>query len=311
MARYLVTGSTIVNDMLYADGTRKTGFLGGTLYTVNGIRPYTDDLLFITTAGPDFDELYGDYYRKNGLSTAGVEIVLPRTQYNVVEYNAAGQWWEHSIYGEAFEKEIGLVPEVRAEYILKHADESVKGIYFESRVIEGVWKDLDAIRKAAPNACIQAELSTVDIDDPSLRDAVMALIDKIDMYSVNLPESMTLFGTCSEEESLEKIISLGKPCFFRVGEKGSYMVQDGRAWFAPSVGVGESVDATGCGNCSTGASLYGFCEGRHPLMTAILANLAAGVNASHFGPYPLYTEELRGKLFCQAEEMFTQLLEES
>ena len=38
MAKYLVTGSTIVNDMLYADGSKKTGFLGGTLYTVNGIR---------------------------------------------------------------------------------------------------------------------------------------------------------------------------------------------------------------------------------------------------------------------------------
>ena len=309
MARYLVTGSTIVNDMLYADGTRKTGFLGGSIYTVNGIKPYTDDLLFITTAGPDFDSLYGDYFRLNGLSTVGVKEVLPKTQYNVVEYNAAGQWWEHSIYGEQFEKEIGLVPEIRAEYIIEHADESVKGIYLESRVIEGVWKHLDDVRKAAPNACIQAELSTVDIDDASLHGAVMELIGKVDMYSVNLPESMTLFGTRSEEESIRRIIELGKPCFFRVGEKGSYMIQDGRAWFAPSVGVDASVDATGCGNCSTGASLYGYCEGKHPLMTAILANLAAGVNARQYGPYPHYTPELRERLLAQAEEMFEKLTE--
>ena len=289
MAKYLVTGSTIVNDMLYADGTKQTGFLGGSLYTVNSIKPYTDDLLFITTAGPDFDSLYGDYFRRNGLSQAGVEEVLPKTQYNIVEYNAAGQWWEHSIYGEAYEKEIGLVPEVKAEFIIKHADENVKGIYLESRVIESVWKHLDEIRKAAPNACIQAELSTVDIDDPSLHAQVMELIEKIDMYSVNLPESMTLFGTHSEEENIQKIIAIGKPCFFRVGEKGSYMIHDGKAWFAPSVGAAESVDATGCGNCSTGASLYGYCEGKHPLMTAILANLAAGVNTRQYGPYPHYT----------------------
>ena len=309
MAKYLVTGSTIVNDMLYADGTKQTGFLGGSLYTVNSIKPYTDDLPFITTAGPDFDSLYGDYFRRNGLSQAGVEEVLPKTQYNIVEYNAAGQWWEHSIYGEAYEKEIGLVPEVKAEFIIKHADENVKGIYLESRVIESVWKHLDEIRKAAPNACIQAELSTVDIDDPSLHAQVMELIEKIDMYSVNLPESMTLFGTHSEEENIQKIIAIGKPCFFRVGEKGSYMIQDGKAWFAPSVGAAESVDATGCGNCSTGASLYGYCEGKHPLMTAILANLAAGVNTRQYGPYPHYTQQLRQELLEQAEEMFQKLME--
>ena len=255
--------------MLYADGTKQTGFLGGSLYTVNGIKPYTDDLLFITTAGLDFD----------------------------------------SLYGEAYEKEISLVPEVKAEFIIKHADENVKGIYLESRVIESVWKHLDEIRKAAPNACIQAELSTVDIDDPSLHAQVMELIEKIDMYSVNLPESMTLFGTHSEEESIQKIIAIGKPCFFRVGEKGSYMIQDGKAWFAPSVGAAKSVDATGCGNCSTGASLYGYCEGKHPLMTSILANLAAGVNARQYGPYPHYTQQLRQELLEQTEEMFQKLME--
>ena len=34
--------------------SKAEGFLGGTLYTVAGVKPYSDDVLFITTAGPDF-----------------------------------------------------------------------------------------------------------------------------------------------------------------------------------------------------------------------------------------------------------------
>ena len=306
-ASYLVTGSVIVNDMVYADGTRKKGFLGGSIYTVNGIKPYTDDVLFISTGGPDFHDLYGDYFQRNGLTEEGIEIVLPKTQYNVVEYNDKGQWWEHSIYGEEYEKAVGIVPLVMPEYVIKHSDENVRGIYFESMVEEPVWGGLKDIRKAAPHACIQAELATPDIDNPELKNKLFDLIEEVDMYSVNLPESMTLFGTKSEEESVKRIIEIGKPCFYRVGEKGSYMIQDGKAWFAPSVGAKESVESTGCGNCSTGASLYGYCEGKHPLMTAIMANLAAGVNAKQYGPYPYYSKELRQRLINQSETMFNDL----
>lgn len=305
MADYLVTGSTILNDIVYADGTKKCGFLGGTLYAVNGIKTYTDSVLFISPAGPDFDSYYGDYFRANGLSAEGMELILPKTQYNVVEYNAGGQWWEHSVYGEAYVDEVGTDPLVKTEYVVKHSSEDTKGIYFESTCGEDVWDGLCEIRKAARNAVILAELSSVDIEDHKLHGKVFGLIEKVDMYSVNLPESMELFGTSSGEESIKRIIEIGKPCFFRVGNKGSYMIEDGRAWFAPMVGA--SVDSTGCGNCSTGAALYGYCEKKHPLMTAVMANHAAGLNAAQVGPYPLYTKEVREETVRSSEKMFAEL----
>lgn len=303
---YLATGSTILNDIVYADGTKKCGFLGGTLYAVNGIKTYTDSVLFISPAGPDFDSFYGDYFRANGLSAEGMELILPKTQYNVVEYNEAGQWWEHSVYGDAYVNEVGTMPLVKTEYVVKHSTEDTKGIYFESTCEEDVWDGLPEIRKAAPNAVIQAELSSVDIENHTLHKKVFDLIEKVDMFSVNLPESMELFQTSSEEESIQRILEIGKPCFFRVGKKGSYMIEDGKAWFAPM--VGGSVDSTGCGNCSTGASLYGYCEKKHPLMTAILANHAAGLNASQTGPYPLYTKEIREEMVQASEKMFKENL---
>ena len=311
MARYLVTGSVIVNDMRYPDGSVARGFLGGSIYTVNGILPWTEDLLFLSAAGPDFDSLFGDYFRRNGLSMDGIEICFPRTHYTELQYSPTGEWVERSIYGEEFERLYGLFPLAKPEYVVEHGGEDVKGVYFESAVEEEVWLGLDDMRKACPNAAFMAEIGTGNASDPALRDAVFDLIDKVDIYSINRPEAMALFGTKSEEESIEAMIKLGKPCFFRLGKKGSCMVQDSGAWFAPSVGAEESVDSTGCGNCSTGASLYGYCEGFHPLRTACYANVAAGVNARQFGPFPFYSEQVKADMRNRAEELYERLRREN
>lgn len=309
MARYLVTGSVIVNDMRYPDGSEVKGFLGGSIYTVNGILPYTDDVLFVSAAGPDFDSIFGNYFRRNGLSEEGIDICFPKTHYTLVEYSPNGEWVEHSIYGEEFEKKYGPYPLAKAQYVIDHGGEDVKGIYFESGASEDVWKDLPEMRKACPNAVFMAELSTAETKDPDKKDLVLDLIDKLDLYSLNRTEAMDLFGTDNEEDSIKAIIELGKPCFFRMGKKGSAMIQDGKAWFVPSVESESSVDSTGCGNCSTGASLYGYCEGFHPLKTACYANVAAGVNARQYGPFPHYTAEIKNQMKQEAEELYRKYME--
>ncbi len=309
MAKYLVAGCTILNDMFYADGSRAVACLGGAIYALNGIKPFCDDVMIVTVAGPDFDETFGKYYRQNGLTQAGVKLLLPKTHYNNLEYHPDGRWWEYSKYGPEFEAEWWPKAQVRAEYVIEFAGAETRGLYFESSVREEMWTRLDAIRAAAPGAKILWELPTAETADTGLRGQVLALIGALDAYSLNLPESFTFFGTSSEAESVNAILALGKPCFFRVGERGSYMIQDGRAWFAPAMGVERSVDATGCGNCSTGAALYGLAEELHPLKTAVMANLAAGLNAQQFGPYPHFTAELRAELFQMAEAEFARLLE--
>ncbi|MBQ8995316.1 MAG: hypothetical protein IJ091_05835 [Oscillospiraceae bacterium] len=309
MARYLIAGGIIVNDMEYPDGRKVTGFLGGALYTVNGVLPYTEDLLFLSEAGPDFDDFYGDYFRLNHISPNGIANVFPKTCYTLVKYEESGEWSESSIYGPEHHAKYGF-PVVRAKYILENGGPDVRGIYVEASATEPMWDQLDEIRERCPNAKIMVELVTEDAHDLSIRDSVMDLLNnKVDIYSLNLPESMALFGTSSEDESIQAIIRLGKPCFFRVGKKGSYMIQDGKAWFAPSVESDTSVDPTGCGNCSTGAAMYGFCEGCHPLLTAYLANVAAGVNARQYGPFPHYTEEIKKWMRETAEKLYERGLE--
>lgn len=301
---YLATGCTRLNDVVYPNGKKVKGVLGGTLYAVTGIKPFTDSVLLITTAGPDFDHYYGDYFRKNDLSTCGIHFVLPMTEYTILEYADDGRWQEYSKYGDSYMQNWGKMTLIKADYIIKSSSAQTKGIYLESSVKEDIWQGLDDIRRAAPNAKIMWEIPTGDTANPEISKRVFDLIDKCDIYSINLPESLTLFGTTHEENSIHRIIEIGIPCFFRVGEKGSYMIMDGKAWFSPSVQPDKSVDATGCGNCSTAAALFGYCENLHPLKTAIMANLAAHLNTQQYGPYPHFTDVLRQKLVQDAEEEF-------
>ena len=304
---YIISGCTLVDDIIYPDGRSVTGQLGGSIYTLTGIKPYTDDVLFVTTAGPDFEQFYGDYYRRNGLSTAGVQSVLPHTRHNILAYDADGRWRENSKHGFDFELTWGSVALIRAAYITAHASTSTRGIYLESAVREPVWRDLDAIRAAAPHAKIMWELQQSDCEAPSRHAAIRLLIQRVDVYSLNLPESLALFGTTSEAESLAAIIAIGIPCLFRVGTRGAYMIQDGQAWYAPAYDLEATIDATGCGNCATGAALYGYAEGLHPLRTVIQANLAATLNARQYGPFPAFTTELRAQLHDRVEAEFVRL----
>jgi len=304
---YIISGCTLVDDIIYPDGRCVEGQLGGSLYALTGIKPYTDDVLFVSTAGPDFDTFYGAYYRTNGLSTAGIQHVLPHTRHNVLAYQPDGRWREYSKHGFDFELTWGRAALIQAAHITAHASDQTRGIYLESAVREPVWRDIVALRSAAPNARIMWELAPSDCDDPSLHSLIRALIERVDIYSLNLPESMALFGTHSEHESIAAIIAYGTPCLFRVGTRGAYMIQDGRAWYAPAYNLEATVDPTGCGNCATGAALYGYAEGLHPLRTVIQANLAASLNARQYGPFPAFTTTVRAQLSARSAAEYERL----
>ena len=67
------------------------------------------------------------------------------------------------------------------------------------------------------------------------------------------------------------------------------------------------MDATGCGNASTAATLIGFAEGFHPTKTVAMANVSAYCNSRCHGLYPLYDAKIR----TEAESISASLTEMS
>lgn len=296
--KYIVVGPTIVNDIVFVDGSRSKGHIGGAIFCLEGVKVWEDNCLYVSNVGNDFSEFYGEWMEANRCTYEGLQYILPHTQYTELIYGKDGLHSELSVYGAEEEDRVEKLDYISASQIAKYCSEDTKGIYIEASETNPFWEELDAIHRKS-GAKIMWEIPTSAAMTAERHEKVLGCINKTDMYSINYPEAQVLFHVKSPEEAVEKIKSLNVPCFFRVGKKGSYMIAGGEATFAPSVVVGEVVDPTGCGNCSTAAAMYAWCEGNSLYDTACMANIAAAYNLLQYGPYPVLDHKVRteaGKL---------------
>ncbi len=289
--KYIVVGPTIVNDIIFTDNTQVKQVLGGSIYCVAGIKIWEDDCLYISNVGNDFDSFYGEYMKSNDISYKGLNYILPHTWYTTLKYEKNGLHSETLIYGEKEEELLNEIDVVTSSMIANHCSDNTKGIYIEASETSEIFKNIKIV-KDKTKAKIMWEIPTSASLDPSRKNDVLNVIKLVDIYSINVNEGLRLFNVTSESETIEKIIELNVPCFLRAGEKGSYMIVDKKAHFYASLNIPKVIDPTGCGNVSTAAALYGYCEGLHPEVIAKLANISASFNLNQFGPIP-NTKEVR------------------
>jgi sugar/nucleoside kinase (ribokinase family) len=310
---YIVTAWTLINDLYFADGSVIKGVLGGGVYCLAGIKPFCDDVGYVSSVGEDFFSLLGAYFETNGYTTAGLKFSLPFTRYYIVEYDNNGWWREYPVHGDDIDESYEEAAKLFSSDILPLCDSGTKGIYTECNVTEPFWHDeeIKKIRHMIPNVKIMWELPYSDIVCPEHRKRFRETLDKCDIFSVNLTEGRLLFGRDTEEGIIDGIIKTHKPCFFRCGEKGSYFINDDIYVFAPSYRVNETKNPTGCGNCATAAALFGFCESFDPLKIAAFANVAAYYNALQIGPFCYYSNEIKSRIKYDAAKYYEFLKKEN
>ena len=133
-------------------------------------------------------------------------------------------------------------------------------------------------------------------------DKIIDFINICDIYSLNKRESFEVFSVTNITDAIHKIQEINKPCFYRCGHEGAYFVRKDKATFLPLVKIDKrrEVDQTGCGNCSTAAAFWAYCEGKDDLMILCLANTAAGFNALQFGPIPEFKQSIRDAAYQKA-----------
>lgn len=299
---YIVAGYNMVTDIYYADGRVLRDSPGGSFYSAAGIKLWRDDLAYVGTAGPDFDQYYGKFYRDNAIS-CHISSVLPKTLRYDLTYAPDGSWTERCSYGDAYEVMAQDVGQLRVEMFAPLCDENTRGIYLEASLSARIADHLPELKALLPNGKLMWEINTEDLFDSARKEAILQRIQQVDIYSVNLHEATAFFGKDTLEEVVRAIQALGKPCFLRLGEEGAGLITAESAVFAPPVAVEESVDPTGCGNCSTAAALIGFAEGLPAFDTVMMANISAGFNARQVGPWPKADDAVRaeaGRLLAEA-----------
>lgn len=300
---YIVAGYTMVNDVNFADGSSVKGFLGGSAFSVAGIKMWRDSVGYVGVAGEDFKATHGDFYEKNNIAL-NVEERFPNTLYYVLDYFDDGSWKETCLGGEEYEDMVYEKSRFGADAFAKLAGEDTKGIYIEATLNTQIVYEFDKLKAMIPNGKIMWEIFTSELV-PEKYDKVVELIGHVDYFSMNFNEAKTFFEVETLEEAIERIKALGKPCFFRCGTAGAYIVTPDETTFLGAIGVSDCVDETGCGNCSTATSLIGLCEGLTAKETLAMANISAMYNTKQYGPWPYTDAEVR----AEAEALKQKLLE--
>ncbi len=286
--RYIAAGISILNDIVHEDGAKTVGILGGCgIFAWSAISLFTDSCVLVTSGGDDFFARYGPYLDRNGCSREGTYITMPHTHHTRLVYSRGGKWTEESIWGDDYFAVQSENCRTSLKKLAPFLSEETRGIYLDSNAFEGIFSEMERIRRLAPNARILWEPPTMSSKDPSLRETVRRNILLTDAYSMSLDEASAFFATDDEKELIARIIELGRPCFLRRGVGGASWIENGSVTDAPAFILREGIDPTGCGNTSSAASLYLWREGYGREDIVRYANAAASLCTLQYGPAEL------------------------
>ena len=333
--KYIVEGFAITNRLRFLDGRIKDNIMGGgSFYAYTAVRMCTDDCLYISSVGDDFDEYYGEWFKNNHCSKDGLFVQLKKTVFNELKYFPDGSYIEYSIYGKKYtDEELYNIRKSGIAY-LKDEDpeeeknrlvdidkwakfmDDAKGLYTSQPLNE---HNREVLTKHKVNGCkIMWEIPSTGVEtvskiyDEKGIEGVKDYLKVIDIFSINRHECRDIFKVKTDEEIIPLLKKLNISTYYRVGTEGAYMIVDNKEYFVPMISTTDKdkeIDPTGCGNTSTGAVMWAHIEGYDPLMTCIIGNVVASYNVRQYGPYLDMSEETRKEMLNISKEIYDKISE--
>ncbi|SCP97250.1 carbohydrate kinase family protein [Anaerobium acetethylicum] len=297
-----VVGSTAVTDELhFPDGKVMNNLAGGAgIYALAGIRLWCDSVEIVTGVGEDYADIYGDWYKKNNLSMNGLRVRAEKTPHNVITYFEDGERDEVPLYGADHYLSVEARPEDLEGYF-----ETSKGIYIFKNSNSAFWDRILEMKKRG-NARVMWEIAS-DAATFENKDEVKKIAGQIDVFSINRTEAFSLLKTNDMGEVIEEFKKWNIPLIFlRRGKDGAYMIAGGGVFEALSLKDISVVDATGGGNSSSAAVLYGFCEGRSPLEAGLMGSISAAMCLAQYGVPAVIDSQMRH----HANDLLKKMMEE-
>ena len=312
--KYIALGAVITNRLLFTDHKIVSDVMGGSgLYSFAALRLCTPESLLVAGVGPDFEEFYGKWFDENGCSYAGLFRPVDKTTYNELVYAPDGTYVEYSIYGPEYEK--ANVPKTipTGKDLLPFLSDC-KGINANVN-IDAETADLLVEEKKRHPFRVMWEVPASAIGElAQIRaqgglEALRQRLRGIDLFSTNKPESFEIFGVSTVEEAIACFQELGLPSYYRVGSKGAYMIEGKDYAYVPMISLvprEQEIDPTGCGNTSTAAAMWAYCEGFDLLKTCIVGNVAAAYNVQQYGPYLDLSEKTHREMMAHVERIYQE-----
>lgn len=298
---YVIVSTSVTDRITLADGTQKGDLLGGAgSYALCGMKLWTDDALLVTGVGADYDARYGEWFRKNELSMAGLTVKDPYTAISNVQYQADGERVETPEYGLQHYQKLEAAPEEIGAF-----SRDAKGIYLFKDNNKTYWDQILALKREQGFPLmweINAGCATAQ-EQASVREIAKA----VDVFSINRTEASALFGGITVECAMQKLASWEIPMvFFRMGASGAVILSGEKTYHIPSVQNTPVADATGGGNSSSAGVLYGYCEGASPVACGVMGSISAAACIRQYGVPPIFSAETRAWAQRLRAEMIAQ-----
>lgn len=295
---YVIATTVSTDEVHLADGTvfeNQPGSAG--FYALAGVRMLTDKVIVCGGIGPDYLERHKKWYENNRVSTEGLVEQSEVSPTIVIHYFPDGSRTDEPNIGLKEFRELDPSP----DEVFQCCDQNTKGVY----IFKAFERDyLDALigGKIRFGYRLMWEISE-DACKPENIDVIESYLKDIDVFSINRHEAKLLYGTESEEEAERRLLKASPNwVFFRRGSEGAHMLVKGTVYECPSLKNISVVDTTGGGNSSSGAVLYGYCEGYDPQMAGCLGSAVAAKVIAQFGVPDLITDSMREEIIEQAKK---------
>ena len=261
---------------------------GPATFAYSGIKLWTDNVMQSSKVGEDYHELFDHWIAQNDIVCDGFEVVVEHCNHSYLTYNEDGTYGgvkDVKRFRSDWIQDFGYMKTTPEQISHWTKGKNVKGIYIAQSVDRVWWRKLKEI-KARDGFQVMWE-----IEGPSAyyeyMDQVLNAMEDVDIFSINIQEARNLFNVETEQECIDELQKMPVNfTLFRIGERGLYAITPDQALMLGSAPTDKIVDPTGCGNTSTGAALYAYCEGHDPLMIGIMANVAAAQNIKQYGVIP-------------------------
>lgn len=312
--RFITCGQASIDRSIMPDGTCVGVNLGGPgVFAYTGIRLYDDDCQMILNVAKDFKDHYGEWVKKNKVNTDALYEVYDKTHASDLVYQENGAYSVAGISPEEMKARMAEYgwTNVRADQIERHT-RNADGMYiFVEPTYLCFWEQVHEISKRNKvRVMYEIGIGHGAYD----REYVLKVLDtlKPEMSSLNHNEASDFFHLEDREEIFQRIYDWNIPMFFyRAGEEGSYVLHNRKSYFLPSLTIEgrPALDPTGCGNTSTAAATYAWIMTENPVMTGLMANVAAAYNVSYTGIIKEFTPEMRQNALAVCEKLYNEYVQ--
>lgn len=287
MADYVIAGNAAVDKITFADGT-STGFMpgGATLFALTGIQLWTDSALMCGGFGADYMEHMGEWLVRNRIDRRGFHVRDPRNPLNYLVYRDSGDWYSYTEYGNEHYDNLDCDPQ---KDHLRDFLGGTKGVYCFRGDDLSFFSQMAELRAEFGFHFMWEIKATITV--PEKLPVIQEILKGVDAFSINRREAYQLFQVTEDGEAIRFLQNLGPELVvYRIGSKGLYIIRGEEVLFAPSCQKYTVVDVTGCGNSSTAAAFYAWCEGMDLYGIAAAANITAAMNLRYQGAMELTPE---------------------